>query len=329
MNVSIIPWSENDQDVLESLYIKFPYPPYWGSPIISEKLQAYRYKNVRESALSDPESFLVCKVRVSGKIACAAQILRLDHLSDQFGIEVAGLTNEAFLTDNSDHNYKYFLELITKLREVAKRRGFVLLSASAASPAFHWIRALEENGFRYADGFLHLSSSSKDNYDAFLIKDLVVRDPIDTDFDEIAFSYEKAVFPSHWLYEPEFDKERMVKLYVRRYREVWEQGLGKLFIGELNGEFASALISMIDKEIQKETGLIVNSLSMGIVVHPRAARKGVSLSLVAYRHNWYRGLGLEYGYFGANINNYQMIRGLEKMGMRFCGINNNYILRLR
>lgn len=327
MTAKIISWDDANIEELRDLYLKYPYPPYWGSPIVNENLQEYRFKKVCSTAAENRESMIVACM--DGKIYAAALLARVNHLSDKFQVEVASIENEAFVTDGSDKAYKAKYELIRTLRELAVKRGFIFLSASIASPAFQWLRALEENGFRYADGFLHVVSSAADNYDAALLKDIVVRDPQESDFDEIAYSYEHVHFPSHWLYEPEFDKPRMIELYVKRYREVYEQKEGRLLIGELNGKFASALISLIDKDIQKETGIIVNPLSMGIIVHPRAARKGVSLSLVAYRHNWYRMMGMKYGYFGSNINNYKMIRGLEKMGMKYAGINMSLMLRLR
>ena len=327
MSVRVIPWNDADPTALRDLYVKYPFPPYWGTPIVSETLQAYRFRKVSEAAAKDPGNMLVAEV--GGRLYGAAQLARVNHLSNQFGVEVASLENEAFLHDGSMDSYEAAFALIGDLRKRAADGGFVLMSAAVASTAFQWLRALEDNGFRYADGFLHVMSDYRNSYDAVLLKDLVVREPVPSDFDEIAYSYDQVPFPSHWLYEPEFDKARMVQLYVKRYREVHEQKQGRLLIGELDGKFASALICLIDEEIRKETGIIVNPLSMGIIVHPRAARKGVSLSLVAYRHNLYREMGLKYGYFGANINNYQMIRGLEKMGMRYTGVNISLMLRLR
>jgi RimJ/RimL family protein N-acetyltransferase len=308
------------------MYMKYLYPTYWGSPIVNDSLQDYRFRKIDREAVNDPDSMFV--VEGDGKLYCAAKLSRINHLSDHFKIEVASIENEAFVSVPSPMAYHAAFELFRAVRKKAQDRKFLFVSASVASMAFQWQRALEDNGFRFADGFLHMVSSSNDNYDNFLLNDLVVRDPISSDFDEIAFSYEQVPFPSHWLYEPEFDKPRMAQLFVKRYREVYENKDGRLLVGELNGQFASALICMIDRDIQRETGIIVNPASMGIIVHPRAARKGVSISLVAFRHNLYREMGLKYGYFGANINNYQMIRGLEKMGMRFSGVNISMMLRL-
>jgi hypothetical protein len=64
-------------------------------------------------------------------------------------------------------------------------------------------------------------------------------------------------------------------------------------------------------------------------VHPRAAGKGVALALIACRNPWYREQGVKIGYYGSNINNLPMIRGLEKMGTRHAGIEISMILRLK
>ena len=326
MSVRVIPWHAADPSALRELYMNYPFPAYWGSAVVDDKLQDYRFRKITRSADEDPGSMFVAEV--DGKIFCAAKLVRVNHLSNQFGIEVGSIDCEAFVLSPPEETYRAAFELIRALKMKAEDRKFLFVSAAAASMATQWLRAFEENGFRYADGFLHMVSDYRDSYDAFLRQDLVIRNPVPSDFDEIAYSYEQVPFTNHWLHEPEFDKPRMIQLYVKRYREVHEQSQGRLLIGELDGKFASALIFLIDDDIRKETGVIVNPLSMGIIVHPRAARKGVSLSLVAYRHNLYREIGLKNGYFGANINNYQMIRGMEKMGMRFAGINLSLMLRL-
>lgn len=326
MKVRVIPWHAADPSDLRELYRQYPFPAYWGSPIPNEKLQDYRFRKTSRAADEDPESMFVAES--DGKIWCAAKLARVHHLSNQFEIEVGSIDGEAFVSGQPEKTYRAAFELIRALKRRAEKGKFLFVSAAAASKATPWLRALEENGFRYADGFLHMVSDYRDSYDAFLLQDLVIRDPKPSDFDEIAYSYEHVPFTNHWLHEPEFDRPRMIQLYVKRYREVHEQNKGSLLVGELDGQFASALIFLIDDDIRKETGEIVNPLSMGIIVHPRAARKGVSLGLVAHRHNLYRAIGLKYGYFGANINNYQMIRGMEKMGMRYAGINLSLMLRI-
>ena len=56
---------------------------------------------------------------------------------------------------------------------------------------------------------------------------------------------------------------------------------------------------------------------MGIIIHPRAVRKGVSMALIEHRQDYYQSEGVEYVNFGANFNNGPMILGLSKLGLRY------------
>lgn len=326
MKMEIIKWQDADIDALRDLYVHFPYPPYFGSPIVDERLQAYRFSCVRKAAASDAENLFA--VVSENKVLCAAQLKRTGHLSDHFGIEVASITNEAFVCSSTPENYMAFRMLLDMFRASAYKRGITFITTTTASQAHQWIRTLEDIGFRYSDGFRHVSGSVDKDYSGFLKDDIVMRDLQESDFNEIAYSYEHMPFPNHLLYEPEFDKSKIISLYVRRYREVHEK-LGKVFVAECHGQFAGALNGIIDGDILRETGIAVNHLSQGLIVHPRAAGKGVSLALIAYRNPWYQKQGVRVGYYGSNINNLPMIRGLEKMRTKHAGIEISMILRLK
>lgn len=327
MDLRIVDWNDADPESLRDLYMHFPYPPYFGSPIVDESLQAYRFAAVGKAARENPDRFLVA---LSGsKVLAAAQLRRTDHLSNHFGIEVATVSNEAFATDGAAENYQAFKNLLNGLRQKAERRDVMFVTATAASQAFQWIRALEETGFRYADGFRHVTCPGDADYSEFYSRnDLVIRDLVESDYDEIEFGFLNVPYPNHLLHEPEFDKRAVAALYVKRFREV-NGGVGKVFVGELNGQFAAALNGIMDRDLEKSTGIVVNHLSQGIIVHPRAAGKGVALSLIACRHAWYAKQEMKLGYFGSNINNLPMIRGLEKLRARHVGIEISMMLRLK
>jgi len=326
MSIKIVKWAETDVKQLHELYVRFPYPPYFGSPIVDEKLQEYRFRCVQRAAEENADRMFAAVA--GGKVLCAAQLRRTAHLSDHFGINVAGIANEAFVCDRSSENDEAFVLLVRKMRDVACKNGISFITATTASQAHQWIRALEDAGFRYADGFRHVFAGVDGDDGRFLLDDLIERDLHESDFDEIAYSYEHISFPNHLLYEPEFDKSKIVSLYVKRYKEVHER-LGKVFVVEWKGRFAGALNAIIDADILRETGKAVNHLSQGLIVHPQAVGKGVALALIAHRNRWYREQGVKTGYYGSNINNLPMIRGFEKMGMRHAGIEMSMILRLR
>ena len=137
MNIKIIDWLEADVEQLHELYVNFPYPPYFGSPIVDERLQEYRFKCVKNAAETSSETLLVAVN--DGKVLCAAQLRRTDHLSDHFGIEVASIDNEAYVCDNAAENTQAFLILLQHLAELANRKKVDFLTVSAASSSYHWI----------------------------------------------------------------------------------------------------------------------------------------------------------------------------------------------
>jgi len=327
MSIKIIEWQDADLEELRVLYLHFPYPPYFGSPIINERLQAYRFRCVQRAAEASPGTLFV--VANKGKILCAAQLRRIAHLSDHLGIEVASIANEAFVCDNEAVNAQAFSMLLQNLAESANRKKVAFLTVSSASSCHQWIRALEDTGFRYADGFCHAIEDMTNDYNHLLLNDMIVRDPIESDFKEILFSFDNVPFSSYLFLEREFERKKVVSLYANRYREVYESKSGKVFIGVIDGMFMGALNGIIDPDILAETGMIVNHLSQGIILHPRALGKGVALGLIAFRHNWYREMGMPYCYQGANINNIPMIRGFQKMKVKHAGIEIKMILRLR
>jgi len=325
MSVRVVRWHDADPEALRDLYTKYPYPPYFGSPILNDELQAYRFEKISGEAGRRPDDFFVAEVH--GTVAGAAQLRRVDHLSDHFGVEVASIGNEAFTATKSEASFAGCSALLGAIRDLAITRGFLFVTSAVASQAVQWIRGLEESGFRYADGFIHTFAFIDDDYLPFLQERIVIREPIESDFGEIAYSYAHMPFPNHLLHEPEFNKEKIIALYVKRYRETHER-LGRVFVAEIDGNFAGALNGIIDPDIKSKTGMIVNHLSQGMVIHPQWAGKGVSLALIAERHLWYRELGLQYAYYGANINNVGMIRGLTKMAAKHAGIEISMTLRI-
>lgn len=326
MKIDVTSWQDADVDELRQLYYDYPYPPYFGSPIVNAQLQAYRFENVQKSASVKSNTAIV--VKVNGKILGAVQLQRVAHLSNHFGVEVGELTNEAFSDNGSPGLYQGGLSLFSSIKNFARLKKYIFVTTTVASQALNWIRALEESGFRYADGFRHAIEDIDMNYDEFLIKKLNVRDPIESDFREISYSFTHMPFPSYLFYEPEFEKDLIVDLYTKRYREIYEKKLGRVFVGEMNGKFMGALNGILDQDILCKTGIAVNHLSQGIIIHPRAKGKGIALSLIAFRHNWYREHGVKYGYVGSNINNIPMIRGLEKLKAKHAGIKISMVLRL-
>ena len=159
---------------------------------------------------------------------------------------------------------------------------------------------------------------TNDFRDEFRVPGILIREALDDDLLEIADAYSKVTFPSRFASDIRFNSEKAMQLYQHRFEEVYTQKLGKIFIAEIDGTFAGALIAIIDEKMAKSIGVKTNILSgMGIIIHPRAARKGVSLYLIEHRQAYYKSNGVEFVSFGANFNNRPMILGLLKLGLTY------------
>jgi GNAT superfamily N-acetyltransferase len=208
------------------------------------------------------------------------------------------------------------------LLEESQEQGMAFLSTSIPGPSISLARALEKNGFRYAEGFVNWVGPTHEAREEFLIPNLTIREFQGHDLGWITEAYSKVEFPSRFVTDGGFDKKRAKELYVRRFQEVYKEKLGKIFVAELEGRFAGAIIAIIDERMAKTIGIKTNALSgMGIIIHPDMSRKGVATALIEHRQAYYKSMRVEYVNFGANFSNLPMIRGLEKLGLKFGSVD--------
>jgi len=312
MVIDIKKWDDVPNDKMKELFLENPYPLYRGTPLGTDLMKEYMFTLAKKSA-SINDTLVVL---VDGVPMITGQFYLIPYLSKYWNIPIGGLGHIVIRNMPADINTKIIDTFSLHLSNLASNAKFV--SVTIPGPNIALIRSFEQRGFAYAEGFINMVGSTNYFRDQFRLKGLVIRDLVENDFDEIDSAYKKTPFPARFVSDGGFDPEKARKLYVHRCREVYEQRLGKIFIAELEGKFAGALIGIIDKEMAETINIKTNTLSgMGIIIHSRALRRGVSMHMIEHRQDWYKSEGVDYVNFGANFNNRPMILGLDKLGFKY------------
>ena len=316
MSITVKLWSEVPQELIEKLFLTNPFPLYRNTPLATDLIKKYMYRLAQESAAGNKKTAMVAVA--DGKPVVTGQVYPTPYLSNHWNISIGGLNHMVVGNPMHKTTPQAALALIEGLIDVARLQGMSFVSTSVPAANISLVRALEKNGFMYAEGFINMVGPTHHFRDQFTVPGLNIREPIERDFFEIAEAYQKVYFPNRFATDGGFEPEKAMDLYVRRFKEVHEQKLGKVFIAEIEARFAGAIIAIIDERMAKMIGVKTNILSgMGIIIHPRAARRGVSMALIEHRQDYYKSEGVEYVSFGANFNNKPMISGLEKLGLRY------------
>jgi GNAT superfamily N-acetyltransferase len=313
-------WSEVPEGQLEDLFLHNPFALYRGTPLGDDRMKRYMFMLAKENAEINTQGAMVATI--NAKPIVAAQVYEVPYLSKFWNMPIGALGH--FITDrpNDEHAYLAASTLVRELVDRAKKDNFAFISTTIPGPNIMLIRALEAQSFRYAEGFVNMVGPTHRFRDRFNVLGMNIRDFVKEDLSEIAEAYGKVSFPSRYVTDGGFDPKRASELYVNRFSEVYEEKLGKVFVAELEGRFAGAIIAIIDEKMSQTIGIRSNILSgMGIIVHPRASRRGISTALIEFRQDYYRSEGVEYVNFGANFNNGPMILGLEKLGLRYGSVD--------
>lgn len=307
-------WKDVSMADLKTLFQQNPFPLYRGTPLCG-RMKGYMFMrasaNANDSKWWRSEALVVL---VDEKPILTGQLHDVPYLSEHWGMSMGNIIH--LITDHPDDEAVRFAgrELINRLLENCTM-DFV--SVSVPAPSTMLVRALEDAGFRYAEGFANMVGTTHGFREQFRADNVIIREMKESDLTEISEAYNGMPFPSRFASDGGFSREKVIRLYVHRFREVYEKKLGPIFVAELGGRFAGALITLIDKGIFDTIGVKTNPLSgMGIIIHPRAKSKGVALNLIEHRQDYYKKMGVEYVNFGANFNNIPMIRGLTKLGLK-------------
>lgn len=328
MRIDVETWSEVPEGQLEDLFLKNPYALYRGTPLGDDRMKRYMFMLAKENAEINQQGAMVAMI--NAKPIVTAQVYEVPYLSTFWDMPIGALGH--FITDgtNDENTYLAASTLVRELLDRAKKDHLAFISTTIPGPNIMLIRALEAQSFRYAEGFINMVGPTNRFRDRFKVHGMKIRELVKEDFSEIADAYSKVSFPSRYVTDGGFDPKKASELYVRRYGEVHEQKLGKVFVAELEGKFAGALIVLIDEKMSRTIGIKSNVLSgMGIIIHPRASRRGIAMALIEYRQDYYKSEGVEYVNFGANFNNGPMILGLEKLGLRYGSVDMAFHLWLK
>lgn len=320
MRIDIQRWSEVPEGQLEDLFLANPYAWYRGTPLGDDRMKEYMFLLAKEHAEINKDGAMVAVI--NAKPIVTAQVYEVPYLSTFWNMPIGSLGH--FITDrpHDENTYLAGTMLVRALLHRARKDNLGFISTTIPGPDIMLIRALEAQSFRYAEGFINMVGPTNRFRDRFKVPGMKIRGLVEEDFSEIADAYSKVSFPSRYVTDGGFDPNKASELYVNRFREVYEQQLGTVFVAELEGKFAGAIIAMIDEKMARAIGITTNVLSgMGIIIHPRASRKGVATALIEYRQDYYRSEGVEYVNFGANFNNGPMILGLEKLGLGYGSVD--------
>ena len=326
MKTQVKLWSEMAEREIEELFLRNKCVLFKGTPIGNDLMKRYMFSLAKESAAVKPECAMVALT--DNKLSVTGQVLEVPYLSKHWKRRIGAIQHIVTDLANDKTTYLAAGALLEELLSRAKEDGFSFLSASLNSANSMVIRAFEEAGFRYAEGIMNIVGPTNLFRNEFAVQGMRIREAILNDMSDIEEAYRSVPFPSRFFSDHEFDNTKALDLYVQRFTEIFERDPKKIFVLELNGKFAGALIALVDEKMFEKIGVKTNVLGMGIIIHPRAARKGVSMALIEHRQNFYKKIGVEYVSFGANNNNFPMIRGLEKLGLKFGSLDLSFHLSL-
>jgi len=290
-----------------TLFKQNPFPLYRDTPL-ADRMKEYMLERARKSG----QGTLVALI--DGEPVLTGQIHEVSYLSEYWGIRMGNISH--MVTDRPDHEVTRLAgrELIFHL---LANGHMDFVSVRVPGPSVMLARALEDAGFRYAEGFVNIVGTAGNFREQFRVDGVTIREMKESDLAEISKAYGSMPFPGRFITDGGFDREKAVRLYVHRFEEVYEKKLGQIFVAEMDGAFAGALIALVDKDISNTLGVKTNPLSgMGIIIHPRATRKGVALNLLEHRQGWYKEQGVGHINFGVNFNNIPMLRGVAKLGLK-------------
>lgn len=281
-----------------------------GSPLDNMFTRAYELNRLSKKA-NDKNSFYTTIHGKNGVVA-SGLCYPVEYLANHFNFRIGTLDGLAV-------RHKEFYattDLVNSLLEIIKDE-FDFLTVNVPSSSINLIKALEGEGFYYAEGLVVMYAGAGGI--TFKSKPLKIRDVKESDFFDIERIYLESDFPAHLVSDPPtYDRDLAMKLYAQRFREIHEKQLGHVFVAEIDGRFAGAIGAVLDKGLKRETGIITNyRAGQGLVVDPDFRGMEVATQLYKFRDDWYMSQGLEWQIEGANFSNVASLRLLAKIGYRF------------
>jgi len=239
------------------------------------------------------------------------QVRKIDFLTDYWGLAMGAVEFNGYRPPTLAAALATASQAIIE----ARRMGLDHMSCNLPSSQILLAQGLQAAGFYLADCFIPMEAWTKDAARRPIGWPLGtwIREAFSPDLDDIERAYRDSKFPNRFVSDG-FNREKAYALYGRRFREVYEKQLGKIFVADIEGAFAGAIIAIVDTETNTNP-----PSGLGLIVAPECRGKGVGSALVEYRQGWYYQQGVERVSFGASFNNAPMLRCLERLGFRYGG----------
>ena len=297
------------------------YLPYRGM-----KAPEDMWNKIRNNELTEIDKIIQCKNKhiitptYEEKHYLLSVLSKVDFLSDYFNVPIGSITNLSCVDKNISVNYESGKKMFMEINETARQEmDLKYISINIPVENIGLIRAAEEFGYKYTEGFVNMIGYTKSFFDVENeYYHIQFTDAVESDLYDIEKAYQGSMFPSRFVTEKGFDSKHAMALYANRFRQVYEQKLGRIIIAKIKGQFAGAIIMAIDKNLHENTGLKLNLRSgMGLIVNPETRNMMVGTALVSYRQKLYSEIGIKAVSLGANISNQPMITCMENIGFTY------------
>lgn len=295
------------------------YYPYHGIPFDNDSIQKLRlYQENRLRSANKDTQKVVCMAE-SEDHSCQLLVVvsKVDFLSEYFGVSIGTASDLVCTNLNVNQNFDVGKELCLRVLDTAISNFKIdYISINLPSNNIGLIRAFEFLGFRYTEGFINMIGRTGA---CPVVNHWPVFPAVEKDLKEVEAAYQFSSFPSRFVTESGFDPGKAKMLYVKRFREVFENPeIGIIYVVRDGGQFGGAIIMAIDNHLENETGIRINLLSgMGLIVNPNMRGRNIGAQLVSDRQHRYAKIGVTYTRLGANISNRPMISCLEKLGFTY------------
>lgn len=309
------------KSIIEELVSNNLYQPYRGANLSSKDVRLIKLHELNkiEKAIDNKNDYSLIPY-VNGEQNFIAIISKVDFLSNYFEIPIGVITQLVCTSNDVLQNYTAGKVLASGILDLATRKlGIEYISVNVPVENIGLIRALEQYGFRYTEGFINMVNTT--GYQVLAEKQfehVEFHEAIESDLYDIEHAYAESRFPSRFLTEEGFDDDDALSLYSHRFREVYNKDIGYIIVVKIKDKFAGAIIVAIDEELYKYTGLKLNLRSgMGLIIDPKMRGMLAGTALVNHRQGLYKAMGVQNVSLGTNISNKPMIICLEKLGFKY------------
>ena len=216
MKVELKHWNDVPTIWLVELFRRNPFPLYRGT-LLADTIKEYMFTSASKDVGKDEGKALVAFA--GGMPTMTGQLHRVPYLSDYWGANIGNIGHLATDRPSDMATRDIGRELVSNLLENC---GMDFVSVGVSASSIMLIRGLEDIGFRYAEGFANMVGPTNDFREQFRADGVSIRGAEEPDFAEISEAYDGMPFPSRFVSDGGFDREKATKLYVSAYHRLME-----------------------------------------------------------------------------------------------------------